>query len=345
MTSRQPEAKLTGSMLRRDPLRRVLALMVPLVPLVLLGLACLRGVLTPPSWNGPLQRDRLLIGLALEGVLVVLFLITIRRQRAAIWLANLRALGQQTPARQTLRQRAALAIGVTTTEMAGKLRAVLLFVLGGGIAAAAVTMLANLNAPRGKHVKLSPPGLQWTRRGGKKSHHPVASHFPWAPLLYGALVVLLIAAILLSIWWARRLSASAAAEADGFIAADPEDPESLRDAVASGRSALGALDDARAAIIACYLAMEASLAQRGTTRGVAGTPDELLARATAQGVVRGTAAARLTALFYEARFSSHPLDPSQRDAAGQALDELAAALDGAPEPAGSAPARGAESTS
>ena len=42
--------------------------------------------------------------------------------------------------------------------------------------------------------------------------------------------------------------------------------------------------------------------------------------------MRGTAAARLTALFYEARFSSHPLDRSQRDAAEQALDELAAAL-------------------
>ncbi len=37
-------------------------------------------------------------------------------------------------------------------------------------------------------------------------------------------------------------------------------------------------------------------------------------------------AARLTALFYEARFSSHPLSRGQRDAAEQALDELAAGL-------------------
>jgi hypothetical protein len=43
-------------------------------------------------------------------------------------------------------------------------------------------------------------------------------------------------------------------------------------------------------------------------------------------VIRGTAAARLTALFYEARFSSHPLGPAERDAAEGALDELAAAL-------------------
>ena len=72
--------------------------------------------------------------------------------------------------------------------------------------------------------------------------------------------------------------------------------------------------------------MESSLAERGTARAVADTPDELLARATESGLVRGTAAARLTALFYEARFSSHPLGRRQRDAAEQALDELAAAL-------------------
>jgi hypothetical protein len=72
--------------------------------------------------------------------------------------------------------------------------------------------------------------------------------------------------------------------------------------------------------------MENSLAERGAARAVADTPDELLARATTSGLVRGTAAARLTALFYEARFSSHPLGRGQRDAAEQALDELAAAL-------------------
>src|SRR5213079_2022265 len=110
---------------------------------------------------------------------------------------------------------------------------------------------------------------------------------------------------------------------DDFIA---EDTERLREAVESGRSALRTVDDARAAIIACYLAMEQSLAERGTARSLADTPDELLARARASGIILGTAAGRLTALFYEARFSSHPLGPAQRDAAERALDELAAAL-------------------
>ena len=45
---------------------------------------------------------------------------------------------------------------------------------------------------------------------------------------------------------------------------------------------------------------------------------KLLTRASETGITRGTAAARLTALFYEARFSSHPLDRSQRDAAAHA---------------------------
>ena len=61
------------------------------------------------------------------------------------------------------------------------------------------------------------------------------------------------------------------ARAGDFIAEDPED---LREAVESGRSALRTVDDARAAIIACYVAMETSLAERGTARGVADTPDE-----------------------------------------------------------------------
>ena len=148
-------------------------------------------------------------------------------------------------------------------------------------------------------------------------------HIPLAVLLYALLVVVLLAGVVLSIWWARRLRPPGG---PGKTTSSRRTPEGLREAVESGRSALRTLDDARAAIIACYVAMESSLAERGAARGVADTPDELLARATETGVVRGTAAARLTALFYEARFSSHPLDRRQRDAAEQALDELAAAL-------------------
>ena len=131
--------------------------------------------------------------------------------------------------------------------------------------------------------------------------------------------------MVVSVWWAVRLRRAALpGPAPGYLA---EDSAGLREAVESGRAALaGEVDDARAAIIACYLAMEGTLAERGTARGLADTPDELLARAVTSGIVRGAAARRLTALFYEARFSSHPLGSEERVAASRALDELAAEL-------------------
>ena len=70
--------------------------------------------------------------------------------------------------------------------------------------------------------------------------------------------------------------------------------------------------------------------QAGAARAAAETPDELLARAVSAGLVRRGAAARLTALFYEARFSSHPLRDGQREAASGALAEIAAGLRPAP---------------
>jgi hypothetical protein len=278
---------------------------LPLTLLIILGLAGLRGAVAQPRWNGPWQRDGVVIGLALELVLAILLVITMRR----------RAVGAR-----------AAPAGGAVNSVAAKLRAVLTFVLSTGMVAVAVTMIVGLHL----HLFTTKPGLPGSPQvapslrippGGSK---PASTfHFPAAVLLYALLVVLLVAAAVLSIWWSRRFRPPGQARAAGVIVEDSQD---LREAVESGRSALRTLDDARAAIIACYLAMETSLAERGTARAVADTPDELLARARATGLVRGTAAARLTALFYEARFSSHPLDRSHRDAAAHTLDELAAAL-------------------
>jgi len=260
--------------------------------------------------------------LALELVLATLLVITARRRAA--------------------RDRAELA-GGPVNSVAAKLRAVLIFVLSTGMVAVAVTTIIGL------HLRLftvkpgQRPPLPKPAQGPRPRPLPTGSpgsatfHFPAAILLYALLVVLLVAAVVISIWWSRRSGLSRPARAVGVIVEDSQD---LREAVESGRSALQALDDARAAIIACYLAMETHLAERGTARAVADTPDELLARASATGLVRGTAATRLTALFYEARFSSHPLTRHHRDAAAQALDELAAELaDPEAAPADPAPAQ------
>jgi hypothetical protein len=112
----------------------------------------------------------------------------------------------------------------------------------------------------------------------------------------------------------------------------------VQDAVVGGRIALLELDDARAAIIACYSAMEESLAQAGAARSIAETPDELLAKAAGMLLFGAGDAACLTSLFYEARFSSHHMGDSQKNAAEKALTALEAGLRQGPTavPAGTA---------
>jgi uncharacterized membrane protein len=272
--------------------------LLPVALLIVVGLAGLRGAVGTLHWDGPLHRDAAVVGVVLEVVIVTLFVILLVRNGR----------GSQEPT-------------------AVKLRGVLFLVLGAGAIGAAVLMLAALNLKGlGSARRLPPirhptalPSLSFRPHPGSGS----APHFPVTVLLYALLVVVLLAGVAVSIWWARRLRPCVALRAGDVIA---EDPEQLREAVESGRSALRTVDDARAAIIACYLAMETTLAERGTARGAAGTPGELLTRATDAGLVRGTAAGQLTALFYEARFSSHPLGHQQRDAAERALDELAADL-------------------
>jgi hypothetical protein len=286
--------------------RARLALAIGLLVLVEAGL---RTAVPAPSLDGPFRHDGLPLGVALEAVLACLL--------AALAIRNSRA------------PRDAL--------LAARLRRLLIYVVVAGLVAVPTAYLLSRHVGR---LKARPP-------------IPASSARPPGPLRVSTvsmkgntvlLVVLALAAAALvygivrlflkrpTIWvgWRRGRSGIAlepAAEEDGEA--------ELLEAVESGQSALRLLDDARAAIIACYVAMEQNLAQAGTARAVADTPDELLARAARQGLVRGDAAARLTALFYEARFSSHPMPPQRRDHARQALDELAAGLRDL-EPAGRA---------
>jgi Domain of unknown function (DUF4129) len=89
-------------------------------------------------------------------------------------------------------------------------------------------------------------------------------------------------------------------------------PSPLAAAAAAGASALGAAAGARVAIISCYAAMEESLSAAGSPRLAADTPEELLNRAVGTGAIRTPAAARLTVLFREARFSPHRLGDEER---------------------------------
>ena len=304
MTSRQPGPEWLHGLRSAGWALRVL----PLALLILLALAGLRGSVGKPHWDGPAHRAASWVGVGLVVILAVLFVIT--------WLRRRRALD------------AAARGGEWSLEM--RLRGVLLVLLGSGIGSAIIVLLAGAHLhwfkpqPQPQRTQTRPTASAPTPFGRQPSGSGGGGlSIPVSDILYGLLVVALISAILLSIWWSKRLRP--AIRLDGEPE-DIEDAEDLREAVESGRSALLTLDDARAAIIACYAAMEHSLADRGAARAAADTPDELLDRAIRGNIVHGTAPRRLTALFYEARFSSHPMDQAQRQAAERALDELAAAL-------------------
>jgi Domain of unknown function (DUF4129) len=297
--------------------RQQIARLLPLVLLVILIVAGLRGQASDPGWNGPLRADGVPIGLALEVILAALLIVTLRRDAAARRAAERRPYTGE----------------VADIEPSAALRFTLKWLLGAGLITVAVILITDLHLhflgkpPPSKLSapltgKLKKPTLPPQSGGGS------TLHIPWAPILYGLLVVALVAAVAISIWWSSRLRRPAPP-----LVIEDVGAEELREAVESGRAALAEIGDARAAIIACYVAMERSLADRGTSRTMADTPDELLARAVGAGTVRGPAASRLTALFYEARFSTHPVAARQRAAASAALDELAGELAAAGQPA------------
>jgi preprotein translocase subunit SecG len=112
-------------------------------------------------------------------------------------------------------------------------------------------------------------------------------------------------------------------------AADAENENQLRAAVSAGAGALHDAASPRAAIIACYAAMEASLTRAGAAPADADTPDEVLARAAAGGLIRSGAAAELTGLFRRARYGGREMTEADRAAAIGSLAHLSSDLDGA----------------
>jgi hypothetical protein len=100
----------------------------------------------------------------------------------------------------------------------------------------------------------------------------------------------------------------------------------LLDSLTAGSDALLAGGEPRAAIIACYAAMERGFAAAGSAPAAADTPAEVLARATQAGLVRTEPAEALTGLFRRARYSTHPMTSADSRVAADALTEMRADL-------------------
>ncbi|GHF67775.1 membrane protein [Kitasatospora xanthocidica] len=146
-----------------------------------------------------------------------------------------------------------------------------------------------------------------------------------------AVVLAVVVAVRLSRWTRRPETPELPA-----VEAAPADPEAaLAEAVDSGLRALAGAD-ARAAVIACYAAMEGSLAASGLPRQSWESPTELLRRALSDERIDAAGARELTALFREARYSTHPMDDGQVRRARTALDAIAARLAAAEPPAAAA---------
>ena len=177
--------------------------------------------------------------------------------------------------------------------------------------AAIVTPFAVLltRKPRPLGARLIPGA---PRVGVGRSVAPPSSSI-W-PLIIG-MVIAILAVLILAVLSRRRRPVGASHTGKRRLAA-------LLDSLTAGSEALTAGGEPRAAIIACYAAMERGFAAAGSAPAVADTPAEVLARATRAGLVRAEPAETLTGLFRRARYSTNPMTSADSRVAADALTEL-----------------------
>jgi hypothetical protein len=141
---------------------------------------------------------------------------------------------------------------------------------------------------------------------------------PWALLALGGVVVVALGGAVLA---TRRLQVEAGTTGTGT--------DALVSAIDAALADLDGEGDPRTVIIAAYARLLEGFAAAGVGRRHAETPFEHLRRGLAELDVRPAPAERLTALFVEARFSTHRLGEGERDEAIAAFravrDDLARA--------------------
>jgi hypothetical protein len=106
-------------------------------------------------------------------------------------------------------------------------------------------------------------------------------------------------------------------------------PDAIVDALDEGLEALtaGPVDEV---VIACWVKLEQAAAAAGVERLASETASELAARVLADLNAPDEAVDRLLDRYRTARYSRHPLDEDDRAVAIRSLEEIRAAIVGAP---------------
>ncbi len=212
--------------------------------LLLIAIAGIGAASPAATGHGPWQHHAVAIGIALEAVLASL--------EIALLAMSRRAAAASHPAR-ALRSALSWAAAVIM---------VLIVVI------AVANVAAHRRGGLLQHflIHRSKP-----RKGGTlpaAPHSGTVAHASYLPYALAGLIVLvaLIACVVLVARARTRLR-----RVGGYVDESPADErDELRQALDSGRAALRAVGDARAAIIACYVAMEQSLASAGAARAAGG---------------------------------------------------------------------------
>src|SRR5512146_3045895 len=124
--------------------RQQIARLLPLVLLVVLVIAGLRGAVPAPRWNGPLRADGAAIGIALEVVFGAALIVVRMREAAALRAAELRPYSARD----------------TGIEPPQALRFTLSYVLAASMVAIGGVLFANLHL----HFFIKPPPLRLPRQ-------------------------------------------------------------------------------------------------------------------------------------------------------------------------------------
>jgi hypothetical protein len=194
-------------------------------------------------------------------------------------------------------------------------------VVGAIVVAASLAVVAGrfhfFSHPSKPHLTSAQQAIENARRaknGGSSTKHQTQLRLAPFLLVIGAAAIAFAGLLLAERGRGRRLPSESLP------------PEELAGVLDETLDDLLAETDPRRAVIAAYARMERAFAAHGVPRRQFEAPNEYLGRVLAEATGGGRGAARLTALFERARFSSHEVDSTMKNEAIDAIQALQAEL-------------------